>query len=224
MKITDAKALPGYRLELRFDNGESGVVDLSSFVGRGVFAAWQEPGVFEQVRVTSEGAVEFEGRPVAGEPPASLRRRVLLERAAYRLIATRRGILDVAIEAGYSSHEAFTRAFARAFGMPPERWRRHPTRFQIEAPSGVHFPPPTSLRLPAREKVASMDLLLKMVEHHLWLTGEMLDVATALADQQLDTPIELSSAQLAVLETAIGEHNDRPIQDLNDRVVRHDAT
>lgn len=129
---------------------------------------------------------------VAGEPPASLRRRVLLERAAYRLITTRRGILDVAIEAGYSSHEAFTRAFARAFGMPPERWRRHPTRFQIEAPSGVHFHPPSSLRLPAREKERSVDLLLKMVEHHIWLTGEMLDVATALDDQQLDTPIELS--------------------------------
>ncbi len=61
MEITKAKALPGYRLELKFDNGESGVVDLSEFVGRGVFAAWEKPGVFEQVAVTAEGAVEWPG-------------------------------------------------------------------------------------------------------------------------------------------------------------------
>ncbi len=61
MEIIEAKSLPGYRLELRFDNGESGVVDLSEFVGRGVFAAWEQPGVFEQVRVTAEGAVEWPG-------------------------------------------------------------------------------------------------------------------------------------------------------------------
>src|SRR5256885_839012 len=59
MRITDAKALPGFRLELRFDDGERGVVDLSSLVGRGVFAAWQEPGVFEQVSITPQGAVEW---------------------------------------------------------------------------------------------------------------------------------------------------------------------
>ena len=38
----------------------------------------------------------------AGEPPAALRRRVLLERAAYRLITTDHDVLRVAVEAGYS--------------------------------------------------------------------------------------------------------------------------
>jgi hypothetical protein len=61
MEINEAKALPGYRLELRFDNGDNGIVDLSEFVGRGVFASWEQPGVFEQVAVTSEGAVEWPG-------------------------------------------------------------------------------------------------------------------------------------------------------------------
>jgi hypothetical protein len=61
MEITGAKPLPAYRLELHFDNGESGVVDLSEFVGQGVFAAWNQPGVFEQVVVTSEGAIEWPG-------------------------------------------------------------------------------------------------------------------------------------------------------------------
>jgi hypothetical protein len=62
MEITNADALPGYRLKLRFVNGESGLVELSEFVGRGVFAAWEQPGVFEQVAVTAEGAVEWPGQ------------------------------------------------------------------------------------------------------------------------------------------------------------------
>jgi AraC family transcriptional regulator len=129
---------------------------------------------------------------VAGEPPDRFRRRILLERAAYRLLTTRRTILDVAVEAGYGSHEAFTRAFTRAYGVGPSRWRTRPTRTQIEAPSGVHFHPPGSLRLPAETKVSSMDLLVKMVEHHVWLTGELVEHAARLTDEQLDELIELN--------------------------------
>jgi len=128
----------------------------------------------------------------AGEPPLAFRRRILLERAAYRLLATEQTVLDVSIEAGYSSHEAFTRAFARAYGRTPSEWRRHPSRFQIEAPSQVHFHPPGSLRVPARRKVTAMDLLQRMVEHHVWLVGEMLVRAERLPDDILDAPIEIS--------------------------------
>jgi len=129
---------------------------------------------------------------VAGEPPAAFRRRVLLERAAYRLATTDRSVLDVAVEAGYGSHEAFTRAFTKGYGVAPTAWRARPTRMRIEAPSDVHFHPPGSLRLPANKKVTSMDLLTKMVEHHIWLVGEMADRAARLGDDQLDQPIELS--------------------------------
>jgi len=129
---------------------------------------------------------------VAGEPPRAFRRRILLERAAYRLLATRRTILDIAVEAGYGSHEAFTRAFAAAYGAPPAAWRRRPRAIRIEAPSGVHFHPPGSIRLPARDQVSSMDLLTRMVEHHIWLTGEILRCAERLTPEQLDVPIELN--------------------------------
>jgi hypothetical protein len=61
MKVIQAKALPGYRLNLTFDSNDNGIVDLSSYVGRGVFASWNTPGVFDQVAVTSEGAVEWPG-------------------------------------------------------------------------------------------------------------------------------------------------------------------
>jgi AraC family transcriptional regulator len=129
---------------------------------------------------------------VAGEAPGKFRRRVLLERAAYRLITSKTTVLDVAVEAGYSSHEAFTRAFTRVYDTTPSSWRRRPTQFQIDAPSGVHFHPPGGLRLPARTKVTAMDLVQRLVDHHVWLVGQMIDRASRLDDQTLDRPITLS--------------------------------
>jgi AraC family transcriptional regulator len=128
---------------------------------------------------------------VAGEPPAAFRRRILLERAAYRMITTTAPLIDIAVEAGYGSHEAFTRAFTKAYGVAPAAWRRKPGHLQVEAPSGVHFHPPGGLRLPARDKVNAMQLLTRMVEHHVWLTGEMVRLAERLSDEQLDQPIVL---------------------------------
>ena len=37
-----------------------------------------------------------------------------------------------------------------------------------------------------------MDLLTRMVEHHVWLIGEMISRAEQLPDEVLDTPVELS--------------------------------
>jgi hypothetical protein len=53
VKIVEAKALPAFRLKLKFDNGESGIVDLSSLVGRGVFAAGGFHGNFGGYRSNS---------------------------------------------------------------------------------------------------------------------------------------------------------------------------
>ncbi len=54
-RITKVKVLPEYHLELEFDEGVSGIVDLSEAVGKGVFALWRDPLVFEQVRIGSSG-------------------------------------------------------------------------------------------------------------------------------------------------------------------------
>jgi AraC family transcriptional regulator len=128
---------------------------------------------------------------VAGEPPTAFRRRILLERAAYRMITTTAPLIDIAVEAGYGSHEAFTRAFTRAYGAAPAAWRRKPGHLQIEAPSDVHFHPPGGLRLPARDRTTGMQLLTRMVEHHVWLTGEMIRLAERLTDDQLDQVLRL---------------------------------
>ena len=126
---------------------------------------------------------------IAGESPTRFRSRILLERAAYRMTATDATLLDIALEAGYSSHEAFTRAFRREYGVPPSTWRRRPARFRIAAPNDVHFQPPGGLRLPARHKMDGVDLVVAMVEHHLSVVEHLVDQAAALSDAQLDEPL-----------------------------------
>ena len=47
----------GYRIWVEYDDGACGEVDYSHKVGRGVFKVWDEPGVFEQVYITEDGAI-----------------------------------------------------------------------------------------------------------------------------------------------------------------------
>ncbi len=54
-----------------------------------------------------------------GESPVGLRRRLLLERAAWQLRAGAATASEAATAAGYGSPAAFSRAFARAYGEPP---------------------------------------------------------------------------------------------------------
>lgn len=59
VKITKVNVLEGYRLELTFDDGVCGVVDLSELAGKGVFASWRDRNVFEQVRIGSFGELAW---------------------------------------------------------------------------------------------------------------------------------------------------------------------
>jgi len=61
MKITDAKPVDRFRVSLRFDDGASGTVDLSHLAGRGVFRAWLQEGVFEQLSISPIGALQWPG-------------------------------------------------------------------------------------------------------------------------------------------------------------------
>jgi hypothetical protein len=61
-KISKVKVLPKYRLELEFDDGVSGTVDLSENVGKGVFALWSNPLAFERVRIGSSGELVWDDR------------------------------------------------------------------------------------------------------------------------------------------------------------------
>lgn len=59
-KILKVKPLQEYSLELEFDDGVSGVVDLSYLVGRGVFALWCDRGAFERVQIGSSGELVWQ--------------------------------------------------------------------------------------------------------------------------------------------------------------------
>jgi len=58
-----------------------------------------------------------------GESPAAYLRRVRLDRAALNLCMSGDQVLDIALRAGYASHEAFVRAFHRQFGFVPTQYR-----------------------------------------------------------------------------------------------------
>jgi AraC family transcriptional regulator len=128
---------------------------------------------------------------LAGEPPGRFRRRILLERAAVLLRTSRMTVLDVGVASGYSSHEAFTRAFQRAYGIAPSVWRSSALSVDLPSANGVHFYPDGGLRLPARESVAAMTFVSGLVDHHVSLVGELLDRAATLDDAQLDAPVAL---------------------------------
>lgn len=62
-------------------------------------------------------------RAMTGESIADLARRLRLERAAWRLRHESVDVTDVALDAGYNSAEAFSRAFRRGCGMSPSQYR-----------------------------------------------------------------------------------------------------
>jgi len=59
-----------------------------------------------------------------GETPKRLTLRLRLGRAAALLLTARDSVLEVALECGFQSHEAFCRAFRRQFGTTPSAYRR----------------------------------------------------------------------------------------------------
>lgn len=58
-KLAEIQPQSGYRLRLRYVNGEEGEVDLSGLVGLGVFKRLEDSDQFESVYVTESGDVAW---------------------------------------------------------------------------------------------------------------------------------------------------------------------
>jgi hypothetical protein len=54
-KITNAKVLQNYKVELEYDDGRHGIVDLSYLAGKGVFSLWNDYDEFLKVKIGSSG-------------------------------------------------------------------------------------------------------------------------------------------------------------------------
>lgn len=127
-----------------------------------------------------------------GESPVALRRRLLLERAAWQLQRAGATPTQAAAAAGYGSLAAFSRAFARAYGVAPSAFGADRAT-ALDAPNGVHFHPPGAVLLPggdgARTGARSPDLTDRLLAHHLDRTRELLALAATLPPQQLARPL-----------------------------------
>ena len=122
-------------------------------------------------------------RTVIEETPAAMRRRLLLERAAYQLAHTGISVTDVALDANYGSLEAFTRAFRKAFRISPSLYRRmRDPHFHLPAANNIHF---FALGSPTKGE-RDMDLFDRFAGNDSWHTRRLLEYAGTLTEEQLD--------------------------------------
>ncbi|MGE2692939.1 helix-turn-helix domain-containing protein [Mycolicibacterium pulveris] len=145
-----------------------------------------EVGDMARSSYASEFHFSREVRRLTGESPAALRRRIMLERAAWRL-HNGEGVSAVAADEGWSSAEVFSRAFRRTFGVPPSRATDLP--FRVPAPNGLHFHPPQSLWLDSDGDTKEPDISRLMVAHDIADTAYLLNQAAQLSNDQWAEPI-----------------------------------
>ena len=131
------------------------------------------------------------------ESPGAFRRRLLLERAAWMLQSTDDTILQIAFASGFQSQEGFTRAFSRAFGTTPARYRARPRSVRLGAPNGIHFHPPGGVSIPGpKSRSTRMDVIDRLVGHDISFTHRLLDKAGTLPVDAVDKPVLDGQARL----------------------------
>jgi AraC-like DNA-binding protein/uncharacterized damage-inducible protein DinB len=127
-------------------------------------------------------------RAIIEETPVAMRRRLLLERAAWQLSRTRLSVTDISLNADYGSLEAFTRAFRKAFGVSPSLYRRMgATCTHLHTTNGIHH---HSCKNDTKGVTQSMDLFDIFSGQETWHTRRLLNLAETLNDEQLDRPLK----------------------------------
>ncbi|HXE12839.1 MAG TPA: helix-turn-helix transcriptional regulator [Bryobacteraceae bacterium] len=126
-------------------------------------------------------------RAITDETPVAMRRRLLLERAAWQLSRTELPVTDIGLNANYASLEAFTRAFRKAFGISPSLYRRMGvTHTHLYAANGIHH---YSGKDETKGAGQFMDLFDIFSGQESWHARRLLNMAGTLTDEQLDRPL-----------------------------------
>ena len=86
-----------------------------------------------------------------------VRRRRLTE-AAQQLLESDTRIIDVALDAGYGSQEAFTRAFSAEFHAPPQAFRHHHRNQPFKGMEAILMEPNSTIKLKP-PRIVSLDAL-----------------------------------------------------------------
>lgn len=89
-------------------------------------------------------------RELTGYTPGQYLRRVQLTQSAEELAKESSTILETALSTGFDSHEGFTRAFSRMFGVAPREYRRE--KMAIPFLPSIRFAIIISISLVRREK------------------------------------------------------------------------
>jgi AraC family transcriptional regulator len=149
-------------------------------------------------------------RALLEENPGEMRRRLLLERAAYQLSRTGTSVTEIAFDAQFGSLEGFIRAFRKAFGLSPSHYRRlGPAHYRLQAKNGIHFYAPGS-----RQKGdVEVDLFDRFAGADSWHTRRILERARSLTDEQMDRPLENKPHLFPFCSP------DQSLRDLLDRIV-----
>src|SRR3954471_5467529 len=114
-------------------------------------------------------------RAMSEETPVAMRRRLLLERAAWQLSRTQLSVTEIGLNANYGSLEAFTRAFRKAFRVSPSLYRRiGATYTHLHAANGIHHCSSTDK---TQGIGRFMDLFYIFSGQESWHTRRLLDLA-----------------------------------------------
>ncbi|TGL53535.1 helix-turn-helix domain-containing protein [Leptospira kemamanensis] len=87
-------------------------------------------------------------------------KRLRIEKAAYELKITNFPILEIAIESGFSSNEAFTKAFKRVIGVTPSNFRKkHKKKINSKSNDKMTYPQGISPHNFIKRNISSFTLI-----------------------------------------------------------------
>ena len=151
-------------------------------------------------------------RAMIEETPVAMRRRLLLERAAWQLSRTQLSVTEISLSANYGSLEAFTRAFRKAFGVSPSLYRRMGATYtHLHTANGIHH---HSSQDDTKGAGRFMDLFDIFSGQESWHTRRLLDLAKTLNDDLLDRPLQIK------VKVFPWDGPDQSLRQLLDRMVQ----